>query len=73
MGLVRLKEDRRFRLTPHTPAGTCFACAAEAILMGLEPHQLKLRGEVDAEAVEIMQALGEKYDMLASTPSRQRS
>ncbi len=73
VGLVRLKEDRRFRLTPHTPAGTCFACAAEAILMGLEPHQLKLRGEVDAEAVEIMQALGEKYDMLASTPSRQRS
>ena len=67
-GLVRLKQDRRFRLTPHTPAGTCFACAAEAILMGLETHAIQLRGEVDAEAIEIMQALGEKYDMLAPLP-----
>jgi len=69
-GLVRLKQDRRFRLTPHTPAGTCFACAAEAILMGLEPHPIRLSGEVDAEAVDIMQALGEKHGMLASRPMR---
>jgi len=70
-GLVRLKQDRRFRLTPHTPAGTCFACAAEAILMGLEPHAIQLRGEVDAEAIETMQALGEKYGMLAPLPRTQ--
>ncbi|MDE0865492.1 MAG: aminotransferase class III-fold pyridoxal phosphate-dependent enzyme [Rubripirellula sp.] len=69
-GLVRLKQDRRFRLTPHTPAGTCFACAAEAILMGLEPHAIQLRGEVDAEAIEIMQALGEKYGMIAPMPMK---
>ena len=65
-GLVRLSQDRRFRLTPHTPAGTSFACAAEAILMGLEPHAIQLRGEIDAAAIEIMQKLGEKYGMLGS-------
>ena len=36
--------------------------------MGLETHAIQLRGEVDAEAIEIMQALGEKYDMLAPLP-----
>jgi len=72
-GLVRLNQDRRFRLTPHTPAGTCFACAAEAILMGLEPHAMQLHGEVDAEAVEIMHALGEKYGMLGAMPLGQEN
>jgi acetylornithine/succinyldiaminopimelate/putrescine aminotransferase/acyl-coenzyme A synthetase/AMP-(fatty) acid ligase/predicted amino acid dehydrogenase len=66
-GLVRLPEDGGFRLTPHTPRGTCFACAAEAILMGLEPHpELRLRGEIDLQAVEILLQLGRKYGLIDS-------
>lgn len=65
-GLVRLTEDPDFRLTPHTPRGTCFACTAEGILMGLEPHpELRLRGEVDLNAVETLLRLGRKYGLLA--------
>ncbi|MDG2128161.1 MAG: hypothetical protein P8K08_09235 [Fuerstiella sp.] len=69
-GLARLPQDPSFRLTPHSPAGTCFACAAEAILMGLEPQALKLCGSIDPMAIEILQALGEKHGMITSPPSR---
>ncbi|MCP4781952.1 MAG: aminotransferase class III-fold pyridoxal phosphate-dependent enzyme [Fuerstiella sp.] len=69
-GWARLPQDPSFRLTPHSPAGTCFACAAEAILMGLEPHALKLCGSIDPEAIEVLQALGEKHEMIAAPPSR---
>lgn len=66
-GLVPLPEDREFRLTPHTPRGTCFACAAEAILMGLEPHpELRLSGEIDLCAVETLLELGRKFGLIDS-------
>jgi hypothetical protein len=41
--------------------------------MGLEPHAMQLHGEVDAEAVEIMHALGEKYGMLGAMPLGQEN
>lgn len=67
-GLVRLPEDRQFRLTPHTPPGTCFACAAEGILMGLEPHpHLELRGEIDPQAIEALLQLGQKHGLIDTT------
>ncbi len=66
-GLVSLPRDRNFRLTPHTPRGTSFACAAEGVLMGLEPTSLKLNGTIDLHAVEVLMRLGEKYEMIEAT------
>ena len=64
-GLVRLPEDRGFHLTPHTPRGMCFACAAEGLLMGLEPQpELRLRGEIDPSAVEKFLQLGRKFGLI---------
>lgn len=64
-GLVRLPEDRDVRLTPHTHRGTCFACTAEGLLMGLEPHpQLRLNGRIALEAVHTLRRLGRKYRMI---------
>ena len=66
-GLTRLPEDGEFRLTPHTPRGTCFACAAEAVLMGLEPHpELRLQGDIDLYVVETLLQLGRKYGLIDS-------
>jgi predicted amino acid dehydrogenase len=70
-GLVKLPEDPDFRLTPHTPRGTCFACAAEALLMGLGPQpRLRLSGDVDPAAVETLLQLGRKYGLLESGENR---
>jgi acetylornithine/succinyldiaminopimelate/putrescine aminotransferase/acyl-coenzyme A synthetase/AMP-(fatty) acid ligase/predicted amino acid dehydrogenase len=63
-GLVKLPEDPGFRLTPHTPPGACFACAAEAILMGLEHTDVNLRGEIDLSAVETLQRLARKHGLI---------
>jgi fatty aldehyde-generating acyl-ACP reductase len=64
-GLVKLPEDPDFRLTPHTPRGTCFACTAEALLMGLEPHPLlRLNGNIDPDAVATLLRMGRKYGMI---------
>lgn len=63
-GLVSLPEDPLFRMSPHTSRGKCFACAAEAILMGLEPQPFSLSGPIDLQAVETLQRLGQKYGML---------
>lgn len=70
-GLVKLPADPDFRLTPHTPRGTCFACAAEALLMGLEPQpRLRLSGDIDPAAVETLLQLGRKYGLLESGEDR---
>jgi len=64
-GLVKLPEDPDFRRTPHIPRGTCFACTAEALQMGLEPHpQLRLNGDIDRDAVATLLRMGRKYGMI---------
>lgn len=61
-GLLKLPQDPDFMLSAHSPRGEVFACAAEGILLGLEPQpQLKLVGELDGEVIKMMQTLSERY------------
>ncbi len=62
-GLVRLPGDADFRLAPHLPPGVVPACAAEALLMGLEPRPLKLAGSIRPEDVEVLAALGRAFGL----------
>ncbi len=51
-------------LSSHTPPGTAFCCAAEAMLIGLEPEataDLRLTGRVDPAAMDILDHLAERH------------
>jgi len=51
-------------MSAHTPPGAAFACASEALLMGLEPLDICLTGELDVDNVRRLFALGQKYGLL---------
>jgi len=44
--LVRLPQDPDFVMSTHTPPGAVFACAGEAMLLGLEGGEMELTGAV---------------------------
>ena len=75
-GVVALPGEPAFVMSSHSPMGTAFCCAAEAMLLGLEPlatRDLKLVGDVDAHAVAVLDALAEQHawlDPLASSASK---
>jgi predicted amino acid dehydrogenase len=51
-------------LSSHTAPGTAFCCAAEAMLIGLEPEAtsgLRLTGAVDPRAMEVLDRLAERH------------
>lgn len=53
-------------LSSHTPPGTAFCCAAEAMLLGLEPEEtrgLRLTGPVDPRSMEVLDRLGERHGL----------
>ena len=55
-------------LSSHTPPGTAFCCAAEAMLLGLEPEatrELRLTGPVDPRSMEVLDRLGDKHGLFA--------
>ena len=58
---VRLSEDPDFIMSSETPKGTSFCCAAEAILLALEPVDLYLKGRLKETELEIITQLAEKH------------
>ena len=60
-GTVVVPGESDFVISSHTAPGTTFCCAAEAMLLGLEPAAtagLDLVGAVDGEAIAILDRLG---------------
>jgi acetylornithine/succinyldiaminopimelate/putrescine aminotransferase/predicted amino acid dehydrogenase/acyl-coenzyme A synthetase/AMP-(fatty) acid ligase len=51
---IVLPEDPDFVISSHTPKGAAFCCAAEAMLCGLEPLDVPLRGRITAEAITLV-------------------
>ncbi|HEU4386042.1 MAG TPA: aminotransferase class III-fold pyridoxal phosphate-dependent enzyme [Anaeromyxobacteraceae bacterium] len=67
-GTVAVPGEPGFAISSHTRPGTGFACAAEAMLLGLEPAAtagLRLVGDVDLRAVEILERLADEHGFLA--------
>ncbi|MFW5740907.1 MAG: aminotransferase class III-fold pyridoxal phosphate-dependent enzyme, partial [Myxococcota bacterium] len=66
-GVVALPSEPDFVMSGHSPKGTAFCCAAEAMLVGLEPEAtraLRLVGSVDADAVAALDSLAECHAWL---------
>jgi acetylornithine/succinyldiaminopimelate/putrescine aminotransferase/predicted amino acid dehydrogenase/acyl-coenzyme A synthetase/AMP-(fatty) acid ligase len=58
---VALPEDPDFVISSHTPRGTAFCCAAEAMLCGLESPDVPLKGRITLEAIDAVTALARKH------------
>jgi acetylornithine/succinyldiaminopimelate/putrescine aminotransferase/predicted amino acid dehydrogenase/acyl-coenzyme A synthetase/AMP-(fatty) acid ligase len=58
---VALPEDPDFVISSHTPRGTAFCCAAEAMLCGLEAPDVPLKGRISLEAIDAVTALARKH------------
>jgi len=66
-GTVTVPGEPDFSISSHTAPGTAFCCAAEAMLMGLEPEltrELRLTGAIDAESMSVMSELGRRHGFL---------
>jgi acetylornithine/succinyldiaminopimelate/putrescine aminotransferase/predicted amino acid dehydrogenase/acyl-coenzyme A synthetase/AMP-(fatty) acid ligase len=63
-GTVAVPGAEDLVLSSHTAQGTAFCCAAEAMLIGLEPEAtagLRLTGAVDPRAMEVLDQLAAKH------------
>ena len=60
-GVVHLPKDGDFLLSLDAPAGTLYACAAEALLMGLCDMEMELTGQIKAENIRRLYSLGEEW------------
>jgi len=60
---VTLPEDPDFVISSHTPKGATFCCAGEAMLCGLEPLDVPLKGAITARAIEAVTAAAEKFGL----------
>jgi acetylornithine/succinyldiaminopimelate/putrescine aminotransferase/predicted amino acid dehydrogenase/acyl-coenzyme A synthetase/AMP-(fatty) acid ligase len=63
-GAVTVPGAPGFVIASHTRPGTAFSCAAEAMLLALEPEAtagLQLVGPIEARCIELLDALGEKH------------
>ncbi len=58
---IALSEDPEFIISSYTPKGSVFCCAAEALLCGLEPIDIPLRGKITPEAINLVTAQAKKY------------
>jgi 4-aminobutyrate aminotransferase-like enzyme/predicted amino acid dehydrogenase/acyl-coenzyme A synthetase/AMP-(fatty) acid ligase len=66
-GVLPLPRDPGFVMSAHSPAGTVFACAAEGLLVALEPEataELSLRGEIEPGAVAVLERLAIAHGLL---------
>jgi len=61
---ITLPEDPDFVISSCLPRGTLFCCAAEAILCGLEPVNIPLKGKITSHGFEIITQLAQKYNFL---------
>jgi acetylornithine/succinyldiaminopimelate/putrescine aminotransferase/predicted amino acid dehydrogenase/acyl-coenzyme A synthetase/AMP-(fatty) acid ligase len=57
---VTLPDDPDFVISSHTPMGATFCCAGEAMLCGLEPLDVPLKGTITARAIAAVTAAAEK-------------
>jgi len=60
-GTVTVPGEPDFVISSHTAPGTVFCCAAEAMILGLEPaatRELALVGRLDPSAVALLDSLG---------------
>jgi acetylornithine/succinyldiaminopimelate/putrescine aminotransferase/predicted amino acid dehydrogenase len=63
-GAVAVPGAPAFVVASHISPGTAFSCAAEAMLLGLEPEAtagLRLVGPIEARSIDVLDALGEKH------------
>lgn len=61
---VYLPEDPDFILSPHTPKGTVFCCAAEAILCSLDQVNFPLVGEISSLALDKITKIAVQNNLL---------
>lgn len=67
-GTVAVPGEPDFQLSSHTEPGTAFACAAEAMLLGLErggATGLHLVGAIEPDAVEQLERWGDRHGFFA--------
>jgi acetylornithine/succinyldiaminopimelate/putrescine aminotransferase/predicted amino acid dehydrogenase/acyl-CoA synthetase (AMP-forming)/AMP-acid ligase II len=63
-GYVRLPRDPDFVMSAHTGPGESFACAAEGLLLGLEPQpDLVLHGPLRGATIARLRALGRRWGL----------
>jgi acetylornithine/succinyldiaminopimelate/putrescine aminotransferase/predicted amino acid dehydrogenase/acyl-coenzyme A synthetase/AMP-(fatty) acid ligase len=68
-GTVRVPGTPDFVMASHIPAGRAFGCAAEALLLALEPaatRDLRLVGPIDPDAAHRLERLAERAGMLGT-------
>ena len=58
---VHLPYNPDIKISSHTPRGAVFCCVAEAMLYGLEPLDLELRGKITMEGIKTIDTLADKY------------
>jgi len=58
---IALPEDPEFIVSSYTPKGSVFCCAAEALLYGLEPMDIPLRGKITSDSIDHVTALAKKH------------
>lgn len=74
-GTLRVPGEAGFSMASHISPGTAFSCAAEVMLMGLEPEEtadLQLTGTIDPFAVQKLDELARKHGFYGTptpTPS----
>jgi predicted amino acid dehydrogenase len=66
---VTLPEDPGAVISSYSPAGTVFCCAAEAMLVGLEPCRAKLKGHLLPGSLKEVSDLAEKYGLFENQGS----
>jgi predicted amino acid dehydrogenase len=66
---VTLPQDKEAVISSYSPRGTVFCCAAESILLGLEPFPGKLKGRILPEELRMMTHLAEKHGFLRNIGS----
>ena len=60
---VCMPEDPGAVISSYSPAGTVFCCAAEAMLLGLEPFPLPLKGHLLPGSMRKVAELAEKHGL----------
>jgi acetylornithine/succinyldiaminopimelate/putrescine aminotransferase/predicted amino acid dehydrogenase/acyl-coenzyme A synthetase/AMP-(fatty) acid ligase len=63
---VSLSEDRDVVISSYSPPGTLFCCAAEAVLLALEPCNEQLKGRITPEAVKTITRLAARHGFFNS-------
>jgi predicted amino acid dehydrogenase len=66
---VTLPEDKNIVISSYSPPGTVFCCAAEAILLGLENFQGRLKGRILADEVKALTRLAQKHNLFQGSES----